>query len=67
MLSSPDTARKGNLLSAVGMLVAIATTLTAMPQISDIHASNGRVFQWFWRTGQPISGMVRISRIMDSN
>lgn len=33
MLSSPDTARKGNLLSAVGMLVAIATTLTAMPQI----------------------------------
>ncbi|MFZ9011466.1 MAG: NAD(P)(+) transhydrogenase (Re/Si-specific) subunit beta [Anaerohalosphaeraceae bacterium] len=33
MLSSPDTARKGNLLSAAGMLVAIATTLTAMPQI----------------------------------
>ena len=33
MLSSPDTARKGNLLSAVGMLVAITTTLTAMPQI----------------------------------
>ena len=33
MLSSPETARKGNLLSAVGMLVAIATTLTAMPQI----------------------------------
>ena len=33
MLSSPATARKGNLVSAVGMLIAIATTLTAMAEI----------------------------------
>jgi len=32
MLGSPHTARKGNLVSALGMLVAIAATLTAMPQ-----------------------------------
>ena len=33
MLSSPDTARKGNLVSALGMLIAICATLTAMDQI----------------------------------
>ena len=33
MLSSKATARKGNLVSAVGMLIAIVTTLSAMPQI----------------------------------
>jgi NAD(P) transhydrogenase subunit beta len=33
MLSSKSTARKGNLISAVGMLIAILTTLTAMPEI----------------------------------
>lgn len=33
MLSSKATARKGNMVSAVGMLIAIVTTLTAMAQI----------------------------------
>ena len=33
MLSSPRTARKGNLVSAIGMLIAIATTLTAMTDV----------------------------------
>jgi NAD(P) transhydrogenase subunit beta len=33
MLGSQTTARKGNLVSAVGMLIAIATTLTAMAEI----------------------------------
>ena len=34
MLSSPRTARKGNVVSAVGMLIAILTTLTAMTDVS---------------------------------
>ncbi|MFC1763098.1 NAD(P)(+) transhydrogenase (Re/Si-specific) subunit beta [Planctomycetota bacterium] len=33
MLSSPTTARKGNLISAIGMLIAIGTTLHAMDHI----------------------------------
>ena len=33
MLSSPTTARRGNAVSAIGMLIAVATTLTAMTQI----------------------------------
>ncbi len=33
MLSSPRTARKGNGISAIGMLIAIVTTLTAMAEI----------------------------------
>ncbi len=33
MLSSAATARKGNLVSALGMLLAIVTTLTAMKSI----------------------------------
>jgi NAD(P) transhydrogenase subunit beta len=33
MLSSQATARKGNLVSSVGMLIAIVTTLTAMAEI----------------------------------
>jgi H+-translocating NAD(P) transhydrogenase subunit beta len=33
MLSSPKTARKGNGVSAIGMLIAIVTTLTAMAEI----------------------------------
>jgi NAD(P) transhydrogenase subunit beta len=37
MLSSQATARKGNLISAVGMLLAIGTTLTAMGEI-----------RWLW-------------------
>lgn len=36
MLSSPATARKGNLVSAIGMLIAILTTLTAMTEIKWI-------------------------------
>jgi NAD(P) transhydrogenase subunit beta len=36
MLSSASTARKGNLVSALGMLVAIVTTLTAMKTIPVI-------------------------------
>jgi NAD(P) transhydrogenase subunit beta len=37
MLSSPVTARKGNLISSFGMLIAIVTALTAMVEI-----------KWFW-------------------
>ncbi|MBN1360003.1 MAG: NAD(P)(+) transhydrogenase (Re/Si-specific) subunit beta [Sedimentisphaerales bacterium] len=37
MLSSQRTARRGNLLSALGMLLAVVTTLTAMEQ-----------FRWAW-------------------
>ncbi len=33
MLSSPLTARKGNLVSAIGMLIAVVTTLTAMTEV----------------------------------
>jgi NAD(P) transhydrogenase subunit beta len=33
MLSSRATARKGNMVSAIGMMIAIVTTLTAMEQI----------------------------------
>ncbi len=36
MLSSPTTARKGNIVSAIGMLIAILTTLTAMTEIKWI-------------------------------
>ncbi len=37
MLSSKATARKGNIVSSVGMLIAIVTTLTAMTEI-----------RWLW-------------------
>ncbi|MEN6332999.1 MAG: NAD(P)(+) transhydrogenase (Re/Si-specific) subunit beta, partial [Phycisphaerales bacterium] len=37
MLSSPASARRGNLVSAAGMLVAVAVTFTAMTQI-----------RWIW-------------------
>ena len=37
MLSSKATARKGNIVSAIGMLIAILTTLTAMAEI-----------RWMW-------------------
>ncbi|TKJ37741.1 MAG: NAD synthetase [Planctomycetes bacterium B3_Pla] len=33
MLSSPTTARKGNMVSSIGMLIAIVTALTAMTDI----------------------------------
>jgi NAD(P) transhydrogenase subunit beta len=33
MLSSPTTARKGNMISSIGMLIAIITALTAMAEI----------------------------------
>ena len=33
MLSSPTTARKGNLVSAIGMLIAVVTALSAMAEI----------------------------------
>jgi NAD(P) transhydrogenase subunit beta len=33
MLGAAATARKGNIVSAAGMLIAIATTLTAMVEI----------------------------------
>lgn len=33
MLSSPATARKGNLVSSIGMLIAIVTAVTAMSEI----------------------------------
>jgi NAD(P) transhydrogenase subunit beta len=39
MLSSQATARRGNLVSAIGMLIAVVTTVTAMEDI-----------RWFWIT-----------------
>ncbi|MHC4356069.1 MAG: NAD(P)(+) transhydrogenase (Re/Si-specific) subunit beta [Planctomycetota bacterium] len=33
MLSSPTTARKGNMVSAIGMLIAVVTALSAMAEI----------------------------------
>ncbi len=33
MLSSPSTARKGNMVSAIGMLIAVVTALSAMAEI----------------------------------
>ena len=47
MLGSPVTARKGNLVSAIGMLIAVATTLTAMTEI-----------KWAWLIGAAIIGTV---------
>jgi NAD(P) transhydrogenase subunit beta len=41
MLSSPKTARKGNLVSSIGMLIAIFTTLTAMTEIKWIWIISG--------------------------
>jgi NAD/NADP transhydrogenase beta subunit len=42
MLSSPDTARRGNIISAVGMFLAIAATL-AIPTSTPICSfSSGR-------------------------
>jgi len=37
MLSSPNTARKGNMISSVGMLIAVVTALTALSE-----------FRWVW-------------------
>ncbi len=34
MLSSPTTARKGNMVSAIGMLIAVVTALSSMAQIN---------------------------------
>jgi NAD(P) transhydrogenase subunit beta len=48
MLSSQATARRGNLVSAVGMLIAVVTTVTAMEQ-----------FRWVWvLAGAGIGGAV---------
>ncbi|MCP4261651.1 MAG: NAD(P)(+) transhydrogenase (Re/Si-specific) subunit beta [Planctomycetes bacterium] len=47
MLSSPKTARKGNLVSSFGMLIAILTTLTAMTEI-----------KWIWIVGGAGIGSV---------
>jgi NAD(P) transhydrogenase subunit beta len=50
MLSSQVTARKGNLVSSVGMLIAIVTTLTAMTEI-----------RWAWViTGTGIGSAVGV-------
>ncbi len=47
MLSSPVTARRGNIVSALGMLIAVATTLTAMTEI-----------RWFWLAAGTGTGAV---------
>lgn len=47
MLTSPDTARKGNILSAVGMLIAIITTLATMTDI-----------RWTWIVLGLVAGAV---------
>ncbi|MBW7988716.1 MAG: NAD(P)(+) transhydrogenase (Re/Si-specific) subunit beta [Planctomycetes bacterium] len=41
MLSSPTTARKGNIISSIGMLIAILTALTAMTEIKWIWIISG--------------------------
>jgi len=41
MLSSPITARRGNLVSALGMLVAVVTTLTAMAEVRWVWLITG--------------------------
>ncbi len=48
MLSSPVTARRGNLVSAAGMLIAIVTTLTGMEEI-----------RWVWlAAGAGLGGLI---------
>ncbi len=48
MLSSQATARRGNLVSAIGMLIAVVTTVTAMEDI-----------RWFWVVfGVALGGVV---------
>ena len=47
MLSSQASARRGNLVSAVGMLIAVVTTLTAMEQ-----------FRWTWIVAAVAAGGV---------
>ena len=47
MLSSPVTARRGNLVSALGMFIAVATTLSAMT-----------VIPWVWLVGGAGVGAV---------
>ena len=37
MMSSPATARKGNLVSAIGMLIAVVTTLAVMTEVKWAH------------------------------
>ncbi len=50
MMSSPTTARKGNIVSAIGMLIAIVTTLTTMAEI-----------KWVWIiTGAGIGSVVGV-------
>jgi NAD(P) transhydrogenase subunit beta len=41
MLRSPVTARRGNIVSALGMLIAVATTLTAMAEIRWVWLATG--------------------------
>jgi len=51
MLSSQKSARRGNLVSAIGMLIAIVTTLTGMEQ-----------FRWLWIVaGVALGGIIGIS------
>ena len=50
MLSSPATARRGNIVSAVGMLIAMGTTFSAMTEI-----------RWVWLiTGLGIGTLVGV-------
>jgi NAD(P) transhydrogenase subunit beta len=44
MLSSRTTARKGNMVSAIGMLIAIVTTLSAMEQVRWVWIIAGAGF-----------------------
>jgi len=45
MLSSPATARRGNLISSIGMLIAVVTALTAMSEI-----------KWVWIIAAAVIG-----------
>ena len=53
MLSSQASARRGNLVSAIGMLIAVVTTLTAMAQ-----------FRWIWIVGAVAVGGLICSTVL---
>ena len=52
-LSSPETARRGNALGIIGMVIAVATTLANPGVIGDDHADDAqRVRPWSRRLGE---------------
>jgi len=67
MLGRAESARQGNLLSAVGMLVAIAATLGGMAQAGEVAwgwialgLAAGTVIGWVWAERVPMTGMPEL-------